>query len=409
VSSTRLAVAGPLILFALCLCISPIAAAQAPPEVEQAALGFADGLARGDLTAGWRLLSSGSKAQIDAVQWEEAFRLRPSSRLPSGNDLLRALATGLEPPTIDKVMVDRGEALIEVGGTVQITHQLVLVKEGGAWLVDLPASDDINARQAAQLFLDAVAAASPSAAPRPTRTPPEAGRPTLRVMLIPEAKDFSVLDASVTGDRATVTLACDLPVHVVLRATRSGPGWMVDLSRSLVSTNPLSPDPLKEAREADLQTTCQEQLRQLGRALQMYAAASDDTLPDADHWLDRIRPYLGESASLHCPADQTPGISYAMNRNLSGKERSQLGNQPITPLLYESTLHSPNPADTGESWPSPAFHLAGNNVLYLDGSVRAVAQKPSFALTQGQRPAAGERPQPPPRRQVPARPVPRGQ
>jgi prepilin-type processing-associated H-X9-DG protein len=391
---------------ALALVGAPLLAASAqgdvPAEATQAALRFANGLAKGDLTAGWQLLSSGSKAQINAVQWEEAFRLRPSSRLPGANDLLRGLASAPEPPTVGDMVVDRGEALIEVGGTVRITHQLVLVKEAGTWLVDLPASDQINAREAAQVFLDAVGTASTGATPRTTRTP-QASLPMLRAILVPDAKDYSILDASVTGDRATVTLACDLPVHVVLRAVRSGPGWMVDLSRSWVTTDPLSPDPLKDAQEANTQTACQEQLRQLGRALQMYAAASDDTLPDAAQWLDRIRPYLGESPGLHCPTDKTLGVSYAMNRNLSGKKRSQIGNQPTTPLLYESTLHTANPADRGESWPVPAFHAGGNNVLYLDGSVRAAQQKPSFAIIEGQRPPTPERPQPP-RRQPTLRP-----
>jgi len=364
-----------------------------PAEATQAALRFANGLAKGDLTAGWQLLSSGSKAQIEKVQWEEAFRLRPSSRMPRPEDLVKALATATEPPTIGDMVVKSGETLIEVGGTVRITQQLVLVKEGGTWLVDLPASDQINTREAAQVFLDAVGATSTSAAPRATRTP-QTSLSMLRAVFVPEAKDYVVLDSSIQGDRANITLACDLPVHVVLRAIRSGPGWMVDLSRAWVNTNPLSPDPLKEAQEANIQGACQEQLRQLGRALQMYAAASDDTLPDAAHWLDRIRPYLGESPSLHCPADKTPGVSYAMNRNLSGKKRSQIGNQPTTPLLYESTLHTANPADTGESWPISPFHVGGNNILYLDGSVRAAQQKPSFVVTEGQRPPTPERPQP---------------
>ena len=391
---------------ALAFAGAPLLAASArggvPAEATQAALRFANGLAKGDLTAGWQLLSSGSKAQIDAVQWEEAFRLRPSVRMPRPEDLVKALATAPEPPTVGDVVVKSGETLIEVGGTVRITQQLVLVKEGGTWLVDLPASDQINTREAVRVFLDGVGATSASAAQRATRTP-QTGLSMLRAVFAPEAKDYSVLDASVKDDRAVVTLACDLPVHVVLRAIRSGPGWTVDLSRAWVNTDPLSSDPLKEAQEANIQSACQEQLRQLGRALQMYAAASDDTLPDAAHWLDSIQRYLAESPSLHCPADKTPGVSYAMNRNLSGKKRGQIGNQPITPLLYESTLHTANPADAGESWPSPAFHAAGNNVLYLDGSVRPTPAKPSFAVTLGERPPTSERPQPP-RRQPTLRP-----
>ena len=393
-----LLIPGLLILAFAWACSPLIAAEAAPSDVTQAALTFANGLATGDLTAGWKLLSPQSKARINAVQWEEAFRSRPTPRMPSGNDLLKALAVSPTPPTIGGVVLKSGEALIQVGGSVRITQRLVLVKEGGKWVVDLPASDELNSRDAAQVFLEAVVAAAPPTTPRPVRTT-ETALPMLRAVLAPEAKNFTALDTSVQGDRAEVTLASDLPVSIVLRAIRTGAGWTVDLSRPFVQTDPLSPDPLKEAEEASIQAACQDQLRQLGRAMQMYAAANDDTLPDAAHWLERIRPFLGGSAGVHCPADNTPGVSYAMNRNLSGKKRSQIGNQPTTPLLYESSLHTANPADTGESWPTVPFHAAGNNVLFLDGSARAAPQKPTFAVTEGQRPATPPTERPLQRRQ----------
>ncbi len=77
-----------------------------------------------------------------------------------------------------------------------------------------------------------------------------------------------------------------------------------------------------------------------------------------------------------------------MNRNLAGKRRSQVADPSSTPLLFESALHTANPSDTGESWPEPALHGDGNLVLYVDGSVRAVKRKPSFAVKEGKgRPA----------------------
>ena len=379
------------------LAAPPAGAGNAPPEVTDSALKFANSLAKGDLTAGWRLLSAESRSQINAVQWEQAFRSRGPARTPPGNDLLRALANADEPPTISEAIVGPSEALVAVSGTVRVTERVALVKEGGAWLIDLPASDQANSREAAQAFVEAVRSAS--ATPRPTRTT-ESSLPMLRVMMTPEAKDFYLLDASVSGDRAEITVACDIPVSVVLRTVRSGGGWMVDMARPIVNTNPTSPDPLKEAAESSIQTTCQDQLRQLAQALQMYAAANNDMLPDPDHWMDRIRPFVGESGLLHCPADKTPGVSYAMNRNLAGKKRSLIANAPTTPMLYESTLHTANSADTGESWPTEAFHAAGNTVAFVDGSVRPMAAKPSFEVTEGARPAPSVgQPQPSVRRQ----------
>jgi hypothetical protein len=391
-------VASMLALAWLCIPVLAAAPGAAPPEVAKTALAFAGALAKDDLTPPWQLLSSKTRSHMNAVQWEQAFRGRAPSRVPSGNDLLRALATAEQPPTIGDVLLQDGEALIKVSGTVRITQNLVLVKEGGAWLVDLAASDEINSREAARVFMDAVGSTSAASTPRPVRTP-ESSLPMLRALLVPEAKSYYVLNASVQGDRADVTLACDLPVSLVLRAVRSGPGWMVDVSRPIVNTNPMSPDPLREAAESNIQATCQDQLRQLGRAFQMYAAANDDKFPDADRWVDQLRPYLGEAATaLHCPADKTPGVSYAMNRNLAGKTRSTVANQQTTPLLFESTLHTANPADTGESWPSAAFHMAGNMVLFVDGNARPVVQKPSFSVIEGPRLSAGQRPSAQPER-----------
>ncbi|MFB3880802.1 MAG: hypothetical protein ACE149_06035 [Armatimonadota bacterium] len=389
-------------------CGAESAASGAPSEAAAAAVRFANGLAAGDLRTGYQLLSSDSKKRINGVQWEEAYRTRSAARMPSGNDLLRALAAGEEPPTVGEALLEAGEALVPVSGVVRVTEQLVLVKEGGAWLVDLAASDKLNSREAAEVFVEAVASGSPT--PRAVRAPDSAGPPMLRAVMATEAKDFHVLDESVSGDRAEVTLACDVPVSVVLRVIRSGAGWTVDFTRPLVNTSPTSPDPLKEAAQSNLQATCQDQLRQLGQALQMYAAANNDTYPDPSHWVERIRPFVGESASLHCPADRTPGISYAMNKNLVGKKRSMILNASTTPVLYESALHSANPTDTGQSWPAQALHAAGNMVLYADGSVRPTTAQPSFVVTEGiQPPPAAGRPQPQGRRQpgnVQIRPAP---
>jgi len=378
-----------------------------PKDIATPALGYAHALVRGDLTSSWRLLSSPSRAATDAAKWEEAFRTSPPARTPSPNALLKALATADPPAAAGNVLVLGSEALVQVSGTVQIERTVVLVKEGNRWLVDLAATDEANSREAAQTFLEAVAADAGVSTPRPVRAP-QTNLPMLRALLAPEAKDYRVSQAKMRGDRAYVTLVADLPVNLVLRTTRQGPGWQVDLSRPLVSTKPTSPDPLREAAGVAKQADCQEQLRRLAQAIQMYTSLSADMLPDPDHWVDQIRPYLGNPADLHCPADPTPGVSYAMNRNLAGKTRAEVGNPALTPLLYESTLHTVNPADTGETWPTPAVHADGNLVLYLDGSVRPSQQPPSFNLTTPAEAPAVSKPAVTPRRPTlrPVRPAP---
>ncbi|MBN1628513.1 MAG: hypothetical protein JW990_02000, partial [Thermoleophilia bacterium] len=321
-----------------------------------------------------------SRAEVTEVTWERAVQSRPVTRAPSGNVLLRAVSTAEPPPSVGDVLVRTEDALVEVNASVQITQEVVLVKEDGRWLVDLAASDELNARAAAEVFLEAVASeASGGGGPRAVRTG-RSSMPMLKALLVAEAKDYQVATADIEGERARVTLACDLPVNLVLRAQRLGPGWSVDFSRPVLATDPTEPNPLEAAVAEMDKTTCTEQLRQLGRAFTMYAAASDDMLPQADEWVEKLRPFLPLGISLHCPTDSAAGVSYALNANLRGKRRREVADPAQTPLVYASTLRGDNPAGTGEGWPTPSRHPDGNLVLYLDGSVRVTQTPPNFVV-----------------------------
>jgi len=379
-----------IIIATLCAvaAVTPLAASEqipgdaVPPAIADPALQYAGALIENDRTASWQLLSQESRSKMDALAWEGAFRSRPSPRSPSGTIILRALATADTPPTIAGVLVQSDEALIHVSATVQITQKLVLVKEGEEWAVDLTASDEVNSRIAADTFLEAIRAESDTPAPPRRARTATTSLPMLRAILAPRVERYRILDAEIENERATVTLASDIPVNVVLRAVRSGPGWPVYLPRTVVSPDPTSSDPLEEARNTAQQTACEEQLQRLATAFQMYAVASADTLPDPERWVRKIRAFLPDTASLQCPADPVEGISYAMNRNLAGKKRGRIANPSTTPLLYESTIHGDSPSGTGEGWPVPPRHTTGNLVLYLDGSVRSSIGVPSFEVRE---------------------------
>ena len=374
---------------------APLAGDAVPPAIAAAALGYGEALVAGDSAAAWSFLAAKTQSEMDPAQWRSAFLQPPSSRPPSSNVLLRAIATAEPPASFGDILVRGGEAIVEVNHSIRITQELVLVKEGDRWLVDLTASDELNARAAAEVFLEAVGSESgmPSG-PRQVRTA-RSSLPMLRAVLAPNAKDYRVLEADVEGDRARVTLACDLPVNLVLRAFRVGPGWTIDLTRPVVNIDPTVPNALAMAADEADRTTCQDQLRKLGQAFQMYAAASEDILPQASAWVAQMRPFLPPGTSLHCTSDTGEGISYAMNSNLAGKKRGRIANPGNTPLLYESTLHTSNPAGAGEGWPAPTFHAGGNMVLYADGSVRLTLEKPSFAVEEAEAGAGTEaRPRP---------------
>jgi prepilin-type processing-associated H-X9-DG protein len=384
---------------------APLPAERVPPDIADTARTYANALAAGDLRAAWDLLSSESHSYVTAPEWERAFAGRPSVPKPPPNTLLKALTTAPTPPTVIDVFVRTDEALIHVGGTVQVTQQIVLARESAGWRVDLAASDRLNSHEAGQVFLDAVREETNPAALRRPGTP--SNTPSLlRALLGPHAKDYRVLEADVEQDRAQVTVAAEVPVSLVLRGFRAGPGWTVDLARPVLSVDATSADPLGDAVGAADKSTCEDHLRQLAKAIQMYAAASDDMFPDPDRWLDQVRNYLPHPPGVHCPADPIEGVSYAMNRNLAGKRRREVGNQAATPLLFESTLHTENPADAGASWTAEPRHPGGSLVAFVDGSVRASPSKPSFSVVEA--PPGGRSravPTRPPVR-VPPRPAP---
>jgi len=381
---------GPLLLAACALAIIlgcaalASAAASAPASV---AVEYANALAQGQRAQAYDLLSSQSRAGMTMEQWQSSFeQTRPSIRKPPASAVLRAMATAEPGPKIGDVVVHGDEALVEVSGVIQIPQAVALVKDAGAWKVDLQATDRLNGRQAAANFLDAIRAESEASR---TRQGQEASLPLLQSLLVTEAKSYAATDTNMEGDRAQVTVTATVPVNLVLRANRTGPGWNVDLSRPLVPLDISAPEPLKQAAAMSDRSTCEEQLQALVRAVQMYASSSEDMLPDPSRWLQQIRPFLQGSPALHCPTDPTPGVSYAMNRNLVGKKLHQIANPGLTVMFYESTLHGDNPADKGETWPKPPRHPEGNLVAYADSSVRAVSLKPAFDVKEGPPTPAG--------------------
>jgi hypothetical protein len=357
------------------------ASAAVTPQISDAATSYANALASGDRKKAYDLLSAESRAGMTEAQWQKSFeQRRPAPRKPPASAVLRAMATAEPGPKIGDVVVHADEAFIEVDGTVDVLQALALVQESSGWRVDLQATDRLNGRHAASDFLDAIRAETAAAGSRQGQ---EVSLSLLRALLVSEAKNYRVIDAKVEGDRAQVALSAQVPVNLVLRATRVGPGWNVDLARPMVPLDINATNPLEQAVALADTTACQDQLQQLVRATQMYANASDDKLPDPDLWLDQIRPFLTSTATMHCLKDPVSGVSYAMNRNLAGKRLRQIANPGQTVMFLESTLHGVNPADKGESWPKPPRHPEGNVVAYADGSVRVAAFKPHFEVKEG--------------------------
>ena len=111
---------------------------------------------------------------------------------------------------------------------------------------------------------------------------------------------------------------------------------------------------------ADAQTASSESnLKQIGLAIIQYVQGHNETMPDADKWVDEIMPYLKTESVFHDPSAPTgEKWSYAFNKNLSGIKLADLASPATTVILFESTLGTKNATDTGESVPIPAATTA---------------------------------------------------
>ena len=92
---------------------------------------------------------------------------------------------------------------------------------------------------------------------------------------------------------------------------------------------------------------CEANMTQIGQALLDYANANGGTLPSAKTWVQDLKL---EGEVLRCPADHDKEhpVSYAMNRNFSGKKLADIKDPQHAILIYESKSKEASPFGTGD-------------------------------------------------------------
>lgn len=118
---------------------------------------------------------------------------------------------------------------------------------------------------------------------------------------------------------------------------------------------------------------CRENLAQLGATARQYAADWDDRLPPSDTWADALSEQMGDRTAFACPADPThAATSYALNAGACAGGLGSILEPTMTPLLYDSDRRLWNARDPSPTLCNPPRHQGANNVLFADGSVRAI-------------------------------------
>jgi prepilin-type N-terminal cleavage/methylation domain-containing protein/prepilin-type processing-associated H-X9-DG protein len=160
------------------------------------------------------------------------------------------------------------------------------------------------------------------------------------------------------------------------------------------------------ARERARQSSCENNMKQLGTAMLAYVQDYDERMPRGDPWgqgqgwAGQIYPYIKSTGVFTCPDDSTalPGtqtnppvvvVSYARNQNTAGINISQLNGPANTVLLYEGGADTAAVTDPFEgggntngtpNWSTPPnndYSPGGNLSTWLNGSYGNKAPVPT--------------------------------
>jgi len=137
------------------------------------------------------------------------------------------------------------------------------------------------------------------------------------------------------------------------------------------------------AKDAAMQTSCLNNVKQLSVAVHMYEQDWDNSYPLAGNWNEAIGKYLSPHAAQGatykrgnvwvCPAAKSKEPSYALNDMLAGVSEKDVSFLAETVSIYES-LPGRNQAGGATLLPVPPRHHGGNNVGFADGHVKSVGE-----------------------------------
>jgi len=145
-------------------------------------------------------------------------------------------------------------------------------------------------------------------------------------------------------------------------------------------------------REDVQSTLCIQNVRDLARAHQLYAADNMHTLPPGEVWMDVVEPYLKENkGALGCPIVRTKdknAYGIAMNEVAAGKQLALLMPMGNVPLVFDSTLTHRNAVGSIATLPEPGRHIHNpgeaqwerprNSIGFVDGSARETHLRSGF-------------------------------
>jgi prepilin-type processing-associated H-X9-DG protein len=136
-----------------------------------------------------------------------------------------------------------------------------------------------------------------------------------------------------------------------------------------------------QARESARRVSCMSNQRRIANALLTYAA-DRGRFPAAATWQQDIAPYLKDGPPVFvCPSRRQVPNGYAYNSVVAGRDPDSIANPSALPLVFESSVGTPNAADRVQSFVTP--HRDRGIVAFADGSVRHGPSAPSATAGLG--------------------------
>ncbi len=173
---------------------------------------------------------------------------------------------------------------------------------------------------------------------------------TVTALFLPTGKglsDRAVATVTQEGEtaRARVTVSAQ---HDLLLGRQPDGTWRVRLADTIRAALPsgamwveglaaMGSRPVAGPEASPEASGSETQLSVLGQALMQYAAAHDNKLPDAEKWMDELKPYVQDASAFKCPLFPNQEFGYTMNEDLSGRPLPT-GDWEVadrTPVLFE--------------------------------------------------------------------------
>jgi hypothetical protein len=218
---------------------------------------------------------------------------------------------------------------------------------------------------------------------------------TVTALFLPTGKglsDRAVATVTQEGEtaRARVTVSAQ---HDLLLGRQPDGTWRVRLADTIRAALPsgamwveglaaMGSRPVAGPEASPEASGSETQLRVLGQALMQYAAAHDNKLPDAEKWMDELKPYVGDDSVFKCPLFPNQEFGYTMNEELSGRPLP-MGDWEVadrTPVLFEWPAGGRNAHAKPEALRDIKSPRADGTVVVLKATqnTEALAAKPQL-------------------------------